>query len=283
MQDLRPFIKWAGGKTQLLPTLTALMPKSYNRYFEPFLGGGAMLFHLHPEHAYASDINPVLVQTYIDIKERPRELMQMLACIDKLLKVPTLGMADKNDYYIEIRKEYNKLLRKKEYGLQSSALLLFLNKHCFNGLYRTNRKGEFNAPFAYTSRSSFKEENIAAVSKFLKQNSVHLCAQDFAYTCELAEKGDFVFIDSPYAPLTDTSFVGYTQYGFPASEHVRLALIVREMAARGVMVMVTNHNTPFIHELYSDFFFLTVPVHRNINRNGNSRYGEEVIITTYKK
>lgn len=281
MEQLRPFVKWVGGKTQLLPAIASLMPKTYRHYYEPFLGGGALLFHIQPDVAYISDINPVLVQTYRDIRNHPTDFMQATHDIDVLLQVPTFSQQDRNQYYLSCRSAFNKLLREKDYGLKSSALFLFLNKHCFNGLYRTNQRGEFNAPFAYTARNSFQKEHIAAVSRFLSHRGIHLAAQDFALTCALPREGDFVFIDSPYAPLTDNSFVSYTKSGFPASEHVRLALTVRDMAERGVKVMVTNHDTPFIHELYDGFSFRKVPVHRNINCDGAHRYGEEVIITTY--
>lgn len=280
MSYLRPFIKWVGGKTQLLSVLENRIPSTYSRYFEPFLGGGALLFSQRPEQAFVSDTNPVLIQAYLDVRDHPQELMRYTHKLDILLQAEGLTQKEQNDYYLGIRETFNAFLKKREYGLQSSGLFLFLNKHAFNGLYRTNRKGAFNAPFAYSIRDSFQAKNILAVSSFLRTHAVSLFCQDFEKTCEDAGKGDFVFFDSPYAPLTDTSFVSYTKEGFSKDDHIRLARLAKKLSDRGASVMVTNHNTPFIRELYDGFSMEAVSVHRNINRDGKNRYGEELIITS---
>lgn len=282
MKKLRPFVKWAGGKTQLLPAIRERMPKSYRRYIEPFLGGGALLLATRPCDAIASDSNPVLIQAYADIQEHPETVMEKTRHLDHMLQEKQTR-EDQNACYQAIRARFNACLGKGSLNTTSTALFLFLNKHCFNGLYRMNQRGEFNAPFAYTARDSFTEEEILAVSGFLQETKVQLSCCDFGDTCRKAREGDFVFIDSPYAPIGEAkNFVSYTKAGFTEADHRRLAETVRNMAHRGAMVLVTNHDTPLIRKLYEGFPIEKVRVHRNISCDGRNRYGEEVLITTYQ-
>ena len=277
---VNPFIKWAGGKRQLLEHIHNRMPKKYNNYIEPFVGGGAVLFDLQPKTAYINDINRALVNTYKQIKTSPEEVMDITHQYDLRIQDDSLDKDGQKEVYYAIREEYNEKLINAEYDTQSAALLLFLNKHCFNGLYRVNaKKGTFNVPFSNTTRDSFKRDNILDISKYLQ--NVNIKHGDFEALCNQAQAGDFVFLDSPYAPIKDDSFVSYTKEGFAKDDHERLADQFKAMANRGCFCMLTNHNTPFINELYRDFNIQVVQVKRLINRNADDRTGEEVIITNY--
>ena len=273
-----PVVKWAGGKRQLLKYIHEMMPERYGNYYEPFIGGGAVLFDLMPEHAYISDINEALICMYQTIRNQPEELMDILHQYDLRIQAADAKDEQKAIYY-EIREEYNEKLQAHTYDAQTAALLIFLNKHCFNGLYRTNRHGGFNVPFANTTRDSFAADNLRAVSDYLQ--SVEIDCADFEMLCNRAQAGDFVFLDSPYAPLKDDTFTSYTKEGFEKDDHIRLAAQFRAMDERGVQCMLTNHNTDFIRGLYDGYHIRTVQVKRLINRNANDRTGEEVIITNY--
>ncbi len=256
------------------------MPIKYNNYIEPFVGGGAVLLDLQPKKAYINDTNRALINTYNQIKHSPEEVMEFAHQYDLRIQDDSLDRDGQKKVYYAIREEFNEKLINAEYDAQSAALLLFLNKHCFNGLYRVNaNKGTFNVPFSNSLRNSFQRDNILEISRYLK--NVDIQNGDFELLCNKAKKGDFVFLDSPYAPLKEDSFVSYTKEGFAKADHERLASQFKEMTARGCYCMLTNHNTPFINELYKDFNIQIVPVKRLINRNANDRTGEEVIITNY--
>lgn len=268
-----PFIKWAGGKRQLLPQIREMMPAEYNRYIEPFVGGGAVFFELQPEDAVISDINPALINAYLQIKENPDGFLEMTERLDCELA------AGKREYYYEVRAEFNEKLAAEEFDTALAAMLVFLNKHCFNGLYRVNGKGLFNVPYNNSIRKSCDRESILAVSRALQ--GVKILTGDFQRTCDLARKGDFVFLDSPYAPLNPTSFEAYTKEGFDLRSHRRLAEVYAELTGRGCFCMLTNHNTELINELYGKYSRRVVPVKRLINSDAKKRTGEEIIITNY--
>ena len=231
--SVTPFVKWAGGKRQLIPQIRERMPEKYNDYYEPFIGGGAVIFDLLPANALINDINKALINTYRTICNEP------------------------------------------------DALFVFINKHCFNGLYRVNGKGLFNVPYNNSRRVSVDEDVIIATSEYLR--GVTIIDGDFEQACKNAKKGDFVFIDSPYAPLNPTSFESYTKEGFDIESHKRLAKLYDELTARGCYCMLTNHNTELINELYGnkDYKIDVVSVKRMINSDASNRVGEEVIICNY--
>jgi len=271
---MKPIIKWAGGKTQLLEYIRAMRPKSYGHYFEPFLGGGAVLFDLIPENSTVNDINPELVNMYIQIKERPDEVLSFLAKLD----LEHESALDHKQFYYSTRDSFNLNLNSET--AQQAARLIYINKHCFNGLYRVNAKGYFNVPFNNKRKGdSFDEANIRAVSAFLQ--GVKMMRGDFEAAVKAAKPGDFVFFDSPYVPLNPTSFTDYTQEGFDYEDHVRLANLYKKLSEKGVLCMLTNHNTDLVNELYKDFNIRVVQVARNINSRATERKGEEVIITNY--
>lgn len=271
---MKPILKWAGGKTQLLKYIREMLPPVWNRYFEPFLGGGAVLLELSPQGATVNDINPELVNMYRQVRD---DVDALVACL-KELDARHESAADAGDFYYSIRHQFNEQLGSGTAA--QAARLIYINKHCFNGLFRVNAKGCFNVPFNNRRKGeSFCEENMRAISRYLAQ--VHIVHGDFEEALRTAEKGDFVFFDSPYVPLNPTSFTDYAKEGFVYEDHVRLAEVFRRLAARGVHCMLTNHNTELVRELYGDFHLKVVPVARNINSRASARKGEEVIVTSY--
>ena len=205
-------------------------------------------------------------------------LAEFLAWLNKLDREM---WEDGKKYYYMLREHYNDKLMQDEFDVELAALFVFLNKHCFNGLYRVNGKGLFNVPYNNSRRESCDMETIMAVSEYLKE--VTIMEGDFQNACEDADKGDFVFIDSPYAPLNPTSFEAYTKEGFDVESHRRLAALFDELTARGCYCMLTNHNTDLINELYGNkgYRMDIVSVKRMINSDAANRVGEEVIICNY--
>ena len=257
--SVAPFVKWAGGKRQLIPQIKERMPKQYKDYYEPFVGGGAVTFELLPANALINDINKALINAYKQICNAPKVFMKAVNKLDKEM------WEDGKKYYYSLREHYN----------------VFINKHCLNGLYRVNGKGLFNVPYNNSRRTSVDEEAIMATSKYLQ--GVTIIDGDFEVACKDAKKGDFVFIDSPYAPLNPTSFESYTKEGFDIESHKRLAKLYDELTARGCYCMLTNHNTELINELYGNkgYKIDVVSVKRMINSDASNRVGEEVIICNY--
>ena len=273
--SVAPFVKWAGGKRQLIPQIRERMPEKYNDYYEPFIGGGAVIFDLLPANALINDINKALINTYRTICNEPDAFLIEVNRLDNDM------WEDGKKYYYSIREHYNDKLMRSEYDVELAALFVFINKHCFNGLYRVNGKGLFNVPYNNSRRVSVDEDVIIATSEYLR--GVTIIDGDFEQACKNAKKGDFVFIDSPYAPLNPTSFESYTKEGFDIESHKRLAKLYDELTARGCYCMLTNHNTELINELYGnkDYKIDVVSVKRMINSDASNRVGEEVIICIY--
>lgn len=273
--SVAPFVKWAGGKRQLITQIRERMPEKYNDYYEPFVGGGAVIFDLLPANALINDINKTLINTYRTICNEPDDFLKEVNRLDNDM------WEDGKKYYYTIREHYNDKLMRSEYDVELAALFVFINKHCFNGLYRVNGKGLFNVPYNNSRRVSVDEDVIIATSEYLR--GVTIIDGDFEQACKNAKKGDFVFIDSPYAPLNPTSFESYTKEGFDIESHKRLAKLYDELTARGCYCMLTNHNTELINELYGnkDYKIDVVSVKRMINSDASNRVGEEVIICNY--
>ena len=273
--NIAPFIKWAGGKRQLMTQIRERMPKKFNNYYEPFVGGGAVVFELSPTNAVINDINKALVNVYRQICNDSDAFLEKLRELDEAM------WEDGKMYYYSLREHYNDKLMKEEFDVELSALFVFINKHCFNGLYRVNGKGLFNVPYNNSRKKSCDEEIIRAISDYLK--GVKILEGDFQVACEQARKGDFVFFDSPYAPLNPTSFESYTKEGFDIESHKRLAALYDELTIRGCYCMLTNHNTKLIHELYGNkgYKIDIVDVKRMINSDAKNRIAKEVIICNY--
>lgn len=273
--NIAPFVKWAGGKRQLLDRISERMPRSYNNYFEPFIGGGAVLLAFMPEHAVINDINASLINAYKVIRDFSQEFIQYVKRLDAEM------WEDGKEYYYSLREHYNDKLMKEEYDIELAALFVFINKHCFNGLYRVNGKGLFNVPYNNSRRESIDEISILEISEYLKK--VDILQGDFQNACAGARAGDFIFFDSPYAPLNPSSFESYTKEGFDVESHERLAALYDELTERGCYCMLTNHNTEFINNLYGGkgYKIDVVNVKRLINSDASKRTGEEVIICNF--
>ena len=274
-QSLKPFLKWAGGKRQLLGEILERIPHSFENYIEPFLGGGAVLFALQPKRALINDINASLIHTYKTIASEPQQFIVQVKELDS--RIAEGG----KEYYYLIRDLYNSKLMREEFDLELAAIFVFLNKHCFNGLYRVNAKGFFNVPYNNGKKASIDEGVILEVSKYLK--NITICLGDFEEACKNAKEGDFIFLDSPYAPLNPSSFESYTKEGFDMESHVRLSKLFDKLTQKGCYCMLTNHNTEFINDLYGNkgYKMDAVSVKRMINSDASKRTGEEIIICNY--
>jgi DNA adenine methylase len=264
--EAQPFLKWVGGKAQLLEQFDAFFPAQINRYVEPFLGGGAVFFHLHARfpqmQAFLRDNNDELINTYTAVRDRPRELMRRL---DSHLAA---YLADREKYYYLVRLKHH--LPTAE-TLERAARMVFLNKTCFNGLWRVNSKGEFNVPIgSHRNPALYDEENIHAASRALE--GVHLQTQDFRDTLAQTRRGDFVYIDPPYYPVSPTaSFTSYTKDDFGAEQQRELAALFADATRRGVRLMISNSDTEFIRHLYRNFTIHTVSARRMVNCDGTKR------------
>lgn len=272
---LRPFIKWAGGKTQLLAELRRRVPKFFATYHEPFIGGGAMFLSLAPTKAYINDINPQLVNLYRQIRDNVGELLEIIRREDSVL-------CDK-EYYYSVRKRYNNKISNAELDVEAAALMVWCNRHCFNGLYRVNCKGLFNVPYNNkVGGSSIDRENLLRINEYLNQADVSISNLDFEEACKNVKAGDFVYLDPPYAPVSETAdFTSYTKDGFGISDHKRVAALFHSLSDKGAYVMASNSCTLFVRELYEGCNIEVVSAKRMINRDASKRTGEELIIRNY--
>ncbi|EGQ0316509.1 Dam family site-specific DNA-(adenine-N6)-methyltransferase [Staphylococcus pseudintermedius] len=267
-----PFVKWAGGKRQFLSKIIEKAPSEFNHYYEPFVGGGAVLFGLNHQPSTINDINSHLIHTYKVIRDEHEKLIET---IDKFDKIPL-----NDEKYKEFRSLYNDHILNNTYNIETAALFIYINKHAFNGLFRVNSKGLYNVPWNKKELvKSYNQDNMIEISRFLK--NVTILNTDFSEALNGVKKGDFVFFDSPYAPLKPTSFTSYDKAGFKLEDHVRLADLFKQLSSEGVYCMLTNHNTELIRELYSDFEKEEINVRRNINSDASKRVGKELIITNY--
>ena len=272
MRHARPFVKWAGGKGQLIEQIKGYIPEEFKTYYEPFIGGGALFFYLWNEErlkkAVIADNNPDLINIYRVIKEDVDELIENL----------------KNPKYVNEKEAYYKIREwEPEDPVEKAARMLYLNKTCFNGLYRVNSKGKFNVPFGRYKNPKFLDEgNLREVHEALKNTEIRLC--DFEEGVKGTKKGDFVYFDPPYHPLSITAnFTSYTKQSFKEEDQMRLAKTFKRLAKKGVYVMLSNSYTDFIEKLYGEFNLQTVYAKRYINSDPNGR-GEirEYLILSYK-
>jgi DNA adenine methylase len=274
--EAQPFLKWVGGKGQLLDQLDKFFPEKITRYFEPFVGGGAVFFHLKHRfprlRAFLRDINPELINTYRAVRDRPQELMRRLDQHAAEFK------AKGDDYFYLVRSQHY-LTGDEKKIVERAARMIFLNKTCFNGLWRVNARGEFNVPVgSYKNPRLYDEENLWAASRALQDAQLEV--QDFRRNFAETRPGDFIYVDPPYHPLSTTAnFTSYAKEEFGEGEQRELHAVFAEAARRGVHVMLSNSDTPFIRDLYGDFQIHTVQARRAINRNGSKR-GEvnEVVV-----
>ena len=274
----KPFVKWAGGKRQILDKLNKYIPTNFDTYYEPFVGGGALLFDLSPKKAVINDSNEELMNVYNVLCDYSK--------YSKMCKLLNKYEANHSEeFYYEIRNMDKEKSFTRISDYKKAARTLYLNKSCFNGLYRVNKKGEFNVPFNKNKKvNTYDGENLLNVYAYLsnKENNIKILCVDFEDAVSNAKKGDFVYFDPPYDSETST-FNSYTEDGFNKEEQRRLARVFKELDKKGVYVMLSNHNTTLIRELYKDFNINLIEAKRSINSKGNKRGNvEEVIITNYK-
>lgn len=267
-----PFLKWAGGKSQLLASFDNFIPEKFNRFYEPFTGGGAVFFYLKshrpPFAARLSDLNHELINCYTVVRDQCDEL---IADLQKHHNEP--------DYFYQLRAANPKRLS----AVKQASRLIFLNKTCFNGLYRVNSKGQFNVPFgSYRNPKFCNAENLRACSTALR-DTVLECAS-FEEILEHAGKGDFIYFDPPYHPLSSTSnFTNYTRGSFSGADQQRLGEVFEKLSRKGCLLMLSNSDCQFIRDIYDGFKIHTVSALRAINCKAAGRGRiSELVVTNYK-
>ena len=263
----KPFLRWAGGKRRSIPFLENHLPRKFKRYFELFLGAGSLFFHICPSNAVLSDKNRCLIECYNAIKENPELVSRHLQ--EHLPK-------SSKDYYLEMRKKYNK----SEYSISKAALFIYLNKTCFNGIWRVNKKGRFNVPYGRPPNLPSKDD---LVNVSIALSKVELSQKDYKDVVEDIDKGDFVYFDPPYPPLNGTSnFTHYTKERFTKEDHYELAQVAKKLNNKGCYVLISNSNTKYIHSLYKDDFnMFELEVMRCIRADGKRYKIREIVITNY--
>lgn len=270
-----PVLKWVGGKRQLLGALTPLFPQRITTYCEPFVGGGALLFDLQPNTAYVNDINGDLIRVYNVIKSDVESLITALQ-----------DYKNEADFFYAVR-DWDR--DKEKYSslsdVQKAARVLYLNKTCYNGLFRVNSAGEFNSPFGnYRNPNIVNAPTLRAVSSYLNTATVHLTSLDYSEVLKALPKGTFVYLDPPYDPVSDTSrFTGYSKGGFTRDDQIRLRECCDDLNARGLKFMLSNSATDFIKEQYAAYHITIVHAKRAVNSDSTKR-GEvdEVVVRNYE-
>ena len=269
-----PFLKWVGGKRQLMNEIEPLIPRKISTYYEPFIGGGAVFLNQQPKKAVINDYNAELINVYKMVRDHVEELIEDLATHE-----------NESEYFYKIR------LQDREEGfdelsaLKRASRVIYLNKTCFNGLYRVNSSGEFNTPFGrYKSPNIVNEPVLRAVSKYLQNNNIQLLSGDFEDALKGARKGAFVYLDPPYDPLSKSSnFTGYVEGGFDSDQQKRLRDVCIKLDQKGVNFLLSNSATPLIKDLYQKFEIIEVGAKRHINSVASKR-GEvtEVLVRNYE-
>lgn len=261
----RPLLKWAGGKTQLLPGLLARAPRQYSKYIEPFFGGGALFFAVQPEGAVIADSNPELINLYRSVAYSVDAVIARLrTCLNS------------EDSFYEMRQiDWTRMV-----PVDAAARTIFLNRTCFNGLYRVNKQGQFNVPFGRYKNPRILDEDGLRAASVLLQKSVIVAGDYKEVLAKHAAPGDFVFLDPPYLPVSKYSdFKRYTKEQFYVEDHHELAQEIERLHQLGCHVLLTNSNHPLVHEHYGHHKMEVIQTKRHISCNGSSRTGEDVIVT----
>lgn len=276
MNNVKPLVKWAGGKRQLLPHIHAALPDGTpRRYYEPFIGGGAVLFSLTPACARVNDLNSEMINLYEVVREGVDELISLVSTYP-----------NDADFFYQLRAVDRDADRFAALSAtERAARTLYLNKTCYNGLYRVNSAGQFNAPFGrYKNPTICDADTLRGVHQYFRDNDITFTQGDFAAAVAGAGEGDFVYFDPPYDPVNVTSsFTGYQKGGFDRAEQERLKAVCDDLDARGVKFLLSNSATEFIRELYADFSIDTVAATRAINSVGSRRGKvDEVLVRNYE-
>lgn len=269
---IKPFLRWAGGKTSSIPFLKSHLPKNFlsiKNYYEPFLGAGSLFFSLTPNHAILSDLNRDLTECYKAIKKDSALISKYLSQHKK---------KNSKNYYKEMRIKYNR----SKYSISKAALFIYLNKTCFNGIWRVNKKGEFNVPYGHKEPPSLpSKEQFKNIVQVLSKAEIYNL--DYKEAVKKAGNGDFIYLDPPYPPLNKTSkFAHYTKERFSKEDHEEVAEVSRELSKKGCLVMISNSSIDFIRSLYKeDFNIYELEVWRWIRADGKRYKIKEVVITNY--
>jgi DNA adenine methylase len=278
---IKPYLKWAGGKRQLLPEIKKYLPKNINSYiyFEPFVGAGALFFEIQPQKAIINDFNEQLIVTYNVIKDNVEGLISLLKKYQKM---------NNEEHFYEIRNlDRNKEKLVKLSNIEKAARLIFLNKTCFNGLYRVNSQGLFNVPYGkYKNPAICEDIVLRQISNYLNSNEIAILNKDFEQAILTAGKKSFVYLDPPYHSPDKTNFTGYQANGFDENEQERLRNVIIEMTNRGVKCLLSNSDTEFIRELYDydSFEIISVFAKRTINSDSTGRGSvNELLIKNWKE
>lgn len=281
----KPFLKWAGGKSRIAKKIASYFPGTgeFKRYFEPFLGSGAVYFEIAPQEGFLNDLNKPLIDTYETIKTKPEELIELLRGIEEVYN----GLSDleeKEAFYYNIRGEYNSL--SGDSVLRKSADFIFLNKAGWNGMYRENAEGDFNIPFGKRIQlSCFSEENILAIAENIK--NMQFTSGDYKNAVVKAGKGDLIYFDPPYFPVSKTAnFTAYQKEGFGEAEQKELFELAKELSKKGCFVAISNSSAPEAYELYGSdpsFHITEIPIARTIGSKSASRKKiNEILVSNYK-
>lgn len=269
-----PFLKWVGGKRQLMSEIEPLIPSKISTYYEPFIGGGAVFLNQQPKKAVINDYNTELINVYKVVRDNVEELIEDLATHQ-----------NQSDYFYNIRAQDRQEGFEKLSDLKRASRVIYLNKTCFNGLYRVNSSGEFNTPFGrYKSPNIVNETVLRAVSSYLNNNDIQLLSGDFEEALKGIRKGAFVYLDPPYDPVSKSSnFTGYIEGGFGSDQQERLRDICIKLNDKGVNFLLSNSATPFIKDLYEGFEIIEVDAKRYINSVANKRGSvAEVLVRNYE-
>jgi len=253
----KPFLQWVGGKREMIPQYAKYFPKNYKNYYEPFLGGGAMFFELEPQNAFLNDNNPELIKTYEGVRDNPYKVISLLR---------ELKSHHSSELYMKIRsfdRECNIFEELEPYEI--AARMIYLNQTCFNGVYRVNQKGQFNVPIGSSlDRLICDEATIQKASAVLKKAKIE--SRDFFDSLSNTQRGDFVYLDPPYFPISDYSdFTRYTKEKFYKEDQERLRDKIDELSKKGVYVMLSNSNCEFIKDLYKNYKIIEVQSSRSLN------------------
>jgi DNA adenine methylase len=259
---IQPFLKWAGGKRQLIKEIEKYFPNKISTYYEPFLGGGAVLFYLQPKKAIINDYNADLINTYKVIMDNIEELIENLK-----------KHKNTSEYFYYIRGLDRKPEFKNLNNIEKASRLIYLNKTCYNGLFRVNSQGEFNTPFGnYKNPNIVNEHVLRVVNKYLNENDIRILNYDFEEALKGIRKGSFVYFDPPYMPISDSSsFTGYTLDGFNIEDQIRLKNLCDNLDGKGVKFLLSNSSAPFILDLYKDYNIEFVNAKRSINSIAGGR------------
>ena len=269
---ISPILKWVGGKRQLLSEIMPLINKNCSTYVEPFVGGGAVFFELQPKKAIINDFNSELINVYRVVRDNVEELISALEKHNEL---------NSEEYFYEVRGIDRTEQFQEMTDVEKAARIIYLNKTCFNGLYRVNAAGHFNSPYGkYKNPNIVNATTLRAMSKYLNKGNIVIRQGDYKEALKGLRKGAFVYLDPPYMPIsTSSSFTGYTENGFSYDHQVELKKECDKLRKKGIAFLQSNSDCPEIRDLYKDYEIITVQARRNINSNAKKR-GEinEVLI-----